>query len=397
MKHFVILLSSCYLVLVTFYAQAQTTVTPPFASGFDGLLRATASGAEEAYLPAIEHSSHAANLLLLKNGDLLCFWFSGEWEGKSGVAIVVSRLSAGSRQWSQPVVIDRQDGASFQNPVPFEAPDGDIWVIHTTQPAEEGEKNAKVLVVKSHDRGKTWSSPRILFDKPGAYVRNPIIVRPDGAWLLPMYITPGEGITTNAQTSSSVVELSKDNGKTWSECSIPNSYGYIQPSIVAQSKSSYIAFFRSRFADSIFRSASVDGCAWSAPKATSLPNNGSSIQAVGLKDGRIALAFNNTRAVIVDGKPATGPRRPLTVALSSDGGETWSAFRNIEVGQPVIAGDPSNAKPMKKEPGREEYSYPSILQMRDGKIVVAYTFRRQTIKVVMFPESWIEESSLPNR
>jgi hypothetical protein len=116
-----------------------------------------------------------------------------------------------------------------------------------------------------------------------------------------------------------------------------------------------------------------------------------------LKDGRIALAFNNTRAVIVDGKPATGPRRPLTVALSSDGGETWSSFRNIEVGQPVIAGDPSNAKPMKKEPGREEYSYPSILQMRDGKIVVAYTFRRQTIKVVMFPESWIEESSLPNR
>jgi predicted neuraminidase len=99
----------------------------------------------------------------------------------------------------------------------------------------------------------------------------------------------------------------------------------------------------------------------------------------------------------VDSKPATGPRKPLTVALSADGGETWSALRNIEVGRQAKAGDSLNAQPMKKEPGREEYSYPSILQMRDGKIVVAYTFRRLTIKVVMFPESWIEESSFPNR
>jgi predicted neuraminidase len=46
-----------------------------------------------------------------------------------------------------------------------------------------------------------------------------------------------------------------------------------------------------------------------------------------------------------------------------------------------------------KEPGREEYSYPSIMQTRDGEILVAFTYRRQTIKVVSFREDWIRHGS----
>jgi predicted neuraminidase len=351
---------------------------------------------EEAYLPVIEPSSHAANLLQLKNGDLLCFWFAGSWEGKSGVAIVVSRLLSGSTEWSKPVVIDRRDGASFQNPVPFEAPDGTIWLIHTTQPAGEGQKNARVLVVKSRDQGRTWTSPQMLFDVPGAFVRDPIVVRADGDWLLPMYFTPSEGITTDAETNYSVVKISTDRGRTWSECAIPNSNGLVQPSVV-EVKSKFVAFLRSRYADFIYRSTSADGCHWTAAKATSLPNNNASIQAVKLKDGRIAIAFNNARAAAPNGRPATGPRKPVTVALSADGGDTWSAMRNIQLGKPEKSGDPSYGQPMKKAPGRDEYSYPSILQAHDGSIFVAYTFRRETIKVVRFSETWIEDASVPKR
>jgi hypothetical protein len=112
-----------------------------------------------------------------------------------------------------------------------------------------------------------------------------------------------------------------------------------------------------------------------------------------LKDGRIAIAFNNARAVAPNGKPATGPRKPLTVALSADGGNTWSAMRNVQLGTPNKSDDPSYAQLMKDVPGRDEYSYPSILQTSDGSIYVAYTFRRQTIKVVRFSESWIGEAS----
>jgi predicted neuraminidase len=384
MKRFAVVLSS--LLLASSFVQAQVAVSPQL----DGVMRKTASGAEEAYIPMIERSSHAANLLQLKNGDLLCVWFSGVWEGQSGVSIVYSRLSAGSHQWTLPKVINRQEGASLQNPVVFEAPDGDIWVIHTTQPANEGQKNAKVLVVKSHDQGKTWSSPQVMFDKPGAFVRNPIMIRPDGSWLLPMYFTPSEGITDGAETNYSVMKISKDHGATWSDCAVPSSNGYVQPSVVHQSE--YIAFFRSRFADSIYRSTSADGCTWTAPKATSLPNNNASVQSYGLKDGRIAMVFNNTRASVVNGKPTTGPRKPLTVALSADGGETWGPMRDLELGRNVKPDDPSYAHLMDDAPGRDEYSYPTVLQMRDGSIVAAYTYRRQTIKVVRFSESWIGQA-----
>jgi predicted neuraminidase len=162
-------------------------------------------------------------------------------------------------------------------------------------------------------------------------------------------------------------------------------------------KSKFVAFLRSRYADFIYRSTSADGCHWTAAKATSLPNNNASIQAVKLKDGRIAIAFNNARAAAPNGRPATGPRKPVTVALSADGGDTWSAMRNIQLGKPEKSGDPSYGQPMKKAPGRDEYSYPSILQAHDGSIFVAYTFRRETIKVVRFSETWIEDASVPKR
>src|SRR5579871_5247457 len=89
----------------------------------DGKFRKSAlAGAEEAYLARVFPSSHASNLLELRNGDLLCVWFSGTWEGNSDVAIVVSRLKKGSSQWSKPLVVDHREGVSFQNPVLFEAP-----------------------------------------------------------------------------------------------------------------------------------------------------------------------------------------------------------------------------------------------------------------------------------
>jgi hypothetical protein len=49
------------------------------ATPFDGKFRESdQKGLEEAYIPPIYPSSHAANLLVLKNGNLLCFWFSGQ-------------------------------------------------------------------------------------------------------------------------------------------------------------------------------------------------------------------------------------------------------------------------------------------------------------------------------
>lgn len=375
-----------------FAFSAQFNYSKAIGAPVDGRLRPSAvAGLKETYLVPIFPSAHAANLLELKNGDLLCAWFSGTWEGNSDVAIVVSRLAAGSNQWTEPKVVDHHEGESYQNPVLFEAPDGVLWLFHTTQGAGAGQANAKILVAKSKDKGETWSGPSVLFDQPGAFVRHPVLALADGTWMLPVYFTPTKGITDGSQAHYSAVKLSSDNGLHWQESSIPNSNGYVQPSIVRLKNGKYVSFFRSRFADNIFRSSSEDGRTWTAPHRTTLPNNNASIEAITLANGHIVMAFNNVGSVVTDGKPKVGPRKPLSVALSNDDGETWTEIRDLETGALPPGATPIPAE--RNSPGREEFSYASILQTRDGSIQVAYTYRRYTIKHVVFSEDWIGKGS----
>jgi predicted neuraminidase len=107
-----------------------------------------------------------------------------------------------------------------------------------------------------------------------------------------------------------------------------------------------------------------------------------------MKNGHLAIAFNNVNVSDDKAKPRTGPRVPLSVALSEDGGMTWSSVRDIEAHDPDFAKQFSG---LRDKPGREEYSYPSIMQMPNGQIGVAYTYRRQTIKFVEFDENWIKQ------
>jgi predicted neuraminidase len=325
----------------------------------------------------------------LENGDLLCFWFSGSKEGASDVGILLSRLPRGSLQWTKPVEIDHQAGKSFQNPVPFRAPQGTLWLLHTSQDAGQGQSNAEVLKLTSDDEGASWHGPESLFHAPGSFTRQPPLLTDRGEWLLPMYYTPSRGIVAGAETNYSVIKISSDQGKTWKDCEIPDSQGLVQPSVVKGSSGGYIAFFRSRFADWIYQSTSHDGCTWAPPVASRLPNNNSSIQAVRLRDGHLLVAFNNVNVSEKREKPQAGPRTPLSVALSEDDGKSWPWVRDLETGRP--RSDPTGELAGAKQ--REEYSYPSVLETADGRIAVAYSYRRETIKVAFFKENWVRQGT----
>lgn len=111
----------------------------------------------------------------------------------------------------------------------------------------------------------------------------------------------------------------------------------------------------------LWRSRSSDyGRTWSPPEQTDLPNPNAGTDLVGLASGRIALVYNDSPK----------ERTPLTVALSDDGGESFPAKRDLE-----------------DAPG--EYSYPAVIQARDGRIHVTYTYRRETIKHVSVTEDWV--------
>jgi predicted neuraminidase len=370
------------LTITGVFAQTLRNADATFHAG-------SSPGLRTALLPAIYPSSHAANLLVLRNGDVLCFWFSGTWEGHSNVGIVVSRLPKDSMTWSKPILIDREAGRSFQNPVPFEDAHGRIWLFHTSQAAGMGQANAEVLDVRSHDGGHTWSQPKVLFAKAGSFTRQPMVVVSDGTWLLPMYYTPSAGITKGAASNYSVVKISKDEGKRWNECLIPDSDGLVQPSVLKLGATSYVAFFRSRYADWIYRSTSSDGCHWVPPQPTELPNNNSSMQAVRLADGHIAMAFNNSSGPERVRKPQTGARVPLSVAISNDDGKTWTSVRDLETSTAGSSGE----EHFPKHTGRDEFSYPSIVQLPNGEILVAYTYRRYAIKAAMFSEEWVQSGT----
>jgi predicted neuraminidase len=367
----------------------------------DGKVRPSSiAGLRAAYLPIVFPSSHSSNLLALRNGDLLCAWYSGRWEGED-VAILLSRLPKGSTQWTKPVVAARKTGSALENPVLFEPPAGPLWLFYTAQVANEGQSVSQIYSVTSSDEGRTWGEANLLDARPGSFDRQRLVIA-DHQWLFPMYYTPKNKITgEDALTHYSVVQISGDEGHTWKECAIPESNGLVQPDVIELSPHRFIAFFRSRFADWVYRSSSEDGCLWTKPQATEIPNNNSSIQVARLRDGHLVMAFNNMQATTTRGRPRDAARWPMSVALSVDGGQTWPWVRDVDLGQDV----PQEAVPnvmagIDVSDEKEDffghlfdYSYPSIIESSDGSIEMSYTFRRRTIKCVTFRESWIKEGT----
>lgn len=221
----------------------------------DGIVRDRA----EAFLPAPAVQNHAANLALLPGGDLGCVWFGGTQEGVADISIWFSRLVSGV--WSEPVRLSSDDTRSEQNPVLATAPDGSLWLFHTAQRAGN-QDTAEVRCRVSRDGGATWSATRTLFPATptgGVFVRQPPVVLPSGRWLLPVFhcvSVTGQAWVGDRDTSA--VMISDDGGATWQERSVPGSTGCVHMNIHPLASGGLLALFRSRWADHVYRSVSVD-------------------------------------------------------------------------------------------------------------------------------------------
>ncbi|MEC4199660.1 MULTISPECIES: sialidase family protein [Bacillus] len=363
---------------------------------------------KDAFLPTDCPQNHAANLLELDNGDLLCVWFGGTQEGIPDISIYMSRLERGSDEWTQAEKLSDDPSRSEQNPVLFQEPDGRLWLMYTAQ-LSGNQDTAIVRYRTSDDRGRTWSKIDTLFTEAGTFIRQPLIVLDNGDWLLPVfYCITLPGVKWTGNRDISAVKISSDKGKTWEEVKVPGSTGCVHMNIEKLRDGTLLALFRSRFADSIYSSRSIDnGRTWSEPEPTELPNNNSSIQFTALQDGTLALVYNHMNAnetterraslydeieedddtktgVDTEARPAFwgAPRAPMTLALSQDGGITWPVKRNIEVGDGYAMTNNS------KDKLNREFSYPSIKQGKDGDLHIAFTYYRQAIKYVRVPQTW---------
>ncbi len=365
------------------------------------------NGRFEAFLPSPCVQNHAANLAFLPDGTLACVWFGGTMEGMGDISIYMSRLAPGASSWSQPEKMSDDPQKSEQNPLLFTAPDGKVWLIFTSQTS--GNQDGAVVKRRiSADGGRTFGPVDILCDIPGTFVRQPIIVNAKGTWLLPAFRCVGlPGARWTGDVDTAAVLVSRNAGESWAMVDVPDSIGAVHMNIVPQGGARMVAFYRNRFAEQILRSVSDDdGMSWSAPEPTNLPNNNSSIQAVGLSSGRIAIVYNHSNAsmsddrrhslydeieaeegaqgeipeaaVVSKGRKAVWgvPRSPMSLAFSDDGGQTFSGRRDLDTGDGYCLTNNS------KDALNREYSYPSLVEGPDGALHIAYTYYRRAIKYV---------------
>lgn len=378
-----------------------------------GTLAPVDAGRTEAYLPSPMVQNHASFLHMRPDGSLICAWFGGSLEGKSDISIYASVLASGAAAWGPPQRLSHDAHHSEQNPVLFQAPDGRLILFHTAQPSgNQDECRIRMAEITSDsadptrltaDEGHYLELPR------GCFVRAPLVIRADGAWLLPIFrCIPRPGQKWNGSHDTAAVGISDDGGASWRLEELDQSIGCVHMSPVSLGRTDLVAFFRRRQADFVYRTHSVDdGRTWSVPAPTDLPNNNSSIAAIALGDGRVAVICNPVNAAASpdrrtslydelgeeDDRPEadpTGgcapiwgvPRAPVAVCISSDGGLTFPRRIEIENGPGTcLSNDSTDGR-------NKEMSYPWLLADPDGTLHIAYTYHRRAIKYVRLGPGW---------
>ena len=293
-------------------------------------------------------SCHATTIVEPAGGGLVAAWFGGTAEGKADVGIWVSHDADG--KWTVPVEVAngvQDDGTRHPcwNPALFQPKGGPLLLFYKVGPSPGKWWG---MLRNSTDGGRTWSDARRLPEGILGPIKNKPVQLANGDILCP---------TSSEHAGWRVhFERSSDGGATWSKTDAVNdggSIGAIQPSILFPGGEKLLALGRTKQAH-IFQVASEDGGkSWGEMSLTELPNPNSGTDAVTLRDGRHLLVYNHT---------AKG-RTPLNLAVSRDGVK-WEAALALEA-----------------EPG--EYSYPAIIQTRDGLVHITYTWKRQRVRHVV--------------
>lgn len=383
-----------------------------------GALTQTLPGRTEAFLPSPMVQNHASFLHARADGSLICAWFGGSLEGKSDISIYASVLVQEASAWGPPQRLSFDPDHSEQNPVLFQAPDGRLLLFHTSQPSGNQDecliRMAEIQTDTADATRLTTTEGRFLDLPRGSFVRAPVIVRSDGAWLLPIFrCIPRPGQKWNGSHDTAAIGISEDAGMTWRLEELDQSTGCVHMSPVSDGETTMAAFFRRRQADFVYRTESKDeGRTWSIPQPTDLPNNNSSIAAIALDGGRIAIIGNPVNAAAspdrrtslydelgeADDRPEadpTGgcvpiwgvPRAPVSVCISSDGGKTFPQRIVIEDGPGTcLSNDSTDGR-------NKEMSYPWLLAGSDGTLHIAYTYHRRAIKYIRLAPGWDRPSN----
>ena len=293
-------------------------------------------------------SCHASTIEETPSG-LVGAWFGGKHEKNPDVGIWFSHYVNG--KWETPVEIAngiQSDGKRYPlwNPVLYQVPGKELILFYKDGPAPDEWWG---MLKRSFDGGKTWSKAERLPKDIYGPIKNKAVLLKDGTLLCPS--------SSEDHDWRLHMEFTRDLGKTWSRTGPLNdgvTTSAIQPSILFLPDGRLQLVCRSENGFILQAFSSDQGQSWTALEPSNLLNPNSGIDAVTLKDGRHVIVYN----------PVKKGRSPISVAISSDG-KTWKDVATLE-----------------NEPG-EEFSYPAVIQTKDGKVHITYTWKRKKIKHVI--------------
>ena len=322
-------------------------------------------------------SCHAGTLVETADGTIMAAWFGGYFEKHKRVGIWTSRRVDG--RWTPPVEVVnglQADGDYLPtwNPVLFQPKGGPLMLFFKVGPTPSTWWGEWMI---SHDNGMTWTDRKKLPDGGIGPVKNKPIQLPSGEILCP---------SSNELGGPWLVHLEKtaDLGKTWTTTGplhTKDEAQAIQPSILTYPDNRLRMLCRNKDSNGkLWQVWSEDGGkTWGKFTPTVLPNPNSGTDAVTLADGRQLLIYNHTNGKSEDPDKPTG-RTMLNLAVTTvgaDGGTDWLAaciFENTP---------------------KAEFSYPAIIQSKDGMVHIIYTWKRQIMKYVKLDPAKIKGVPMP--
>ncbi len=326
---------------------------------------------------SMSHVATLAPLIKDKKGAMAAAWYSGSREGARDVSIYLSRLDPDTGLWSKPrPVMDRHTASrdlgrrvkKVGNALLHMDSAGVLWMFYSTI-SVGGWSMSTLSYTHSLDGGITWAKSRRMLLSPVANltnnVKNKAVALDDGSFLIPAY-------HELARKFSEVVRFDPASQRYEKRKMSSPSGGVraIQPAVVGGQGGTLSALFRNMGrnmargeGNNAYLSTSHDGGAtWTGLALTNLPNPNSGLDALRLSDGRMLAAANDL------GKG----RHRLSLLVSKDNGMSWKQLYKIE-----------------DEDEGEEFSYPFLARDSEGNIHLAYTYKRERIKHVIFNEAWI--------
>ena len=301
-------------------------------------------------------AAHASSMTELPNGQLLASWFGGSRESAKDVCIYTATCTAG--KWSAPIVVADgvvNDTTRFAawNPVLYTNKKGEVLLFYKVGP---NPREWWGLMKRSRDNGQTWSKAERLPDSILGPIRNKPVLLSNG-----LLLHPSSTESLDEKTWQVHVEFSDTKGHHWRRVPVNcDTFGVIQPTILFHPGHRLQMLCRSR-QNAIVESWSEDnGQTWSPLHKQALRNPNSGIDAVTTSKGLQVLIYNPA----VSGADWSDGRNELRVAVAKDG-EHWQDVYELE-----------------KHP-KGEFSYPAIIQTKDGLIHITYTYDRKNIKHVV--------------